>query len=155
LIQYEAMFLFDPTFGSAFENCEAEVRRLMERAQAEILFCRRWDERRLAYKVKGRKRGVYALVYFTAPPDKIAGLQRDAQIAENILRLLVTRADHMTPELMEKAAVSRGEDAAAAVAADSPPGRRGPMIDIGDIDLSFDEPKPRGRRAGAATRAKV
>ena len=26
--QYEAMFLFDPTFGSSFEDCEAEVRRL-------------------------------------------------------------------------------------------------------------------------------
>ena len=27
--QYEAMFLFDPTFGNTFENCEKEIRRLI------------------------------------------------------------------------------------------------------------------------------
>ena len=68
--QYEAMFLFDPTFGGSFENCETEIRRLMTRAEAEILLCRRWDERRLAYKIKGRKRGVYVLVFFKAPTDR-------------------------------------------------------------------------------------
>ncbi len=113
--QYEAMFLFDPTFGAAFEKCEAEVRRLMERAQAEILVCQRWDDRRLAYKIKGRKRGVYVLVYFKAPGDKIGPLERDARLSENILRLLVLRADELTLEQMEHALrrhqteLSRGE----------------------------------------------
>lgn len=102
--QYEAMFLFDPTFGASFENCEAEIRRLMTRAEAEILLCQRWDERRLAYKIKGRKRGVYVLVFFKAPTDKIAPLERDARLSENILRLLVLRADGMTLDMMQKAA---------------------------------------------------
>lgn len=101
--QYEAMFLFDPTFGATWENCDAEVRRLMERAHAEIIVCKQWDERRLAYKVKGRKRGVYVLVYFKAPADKIGPLVRDAELSENILRVLVLRADDLTPEAMERA----------------------------------------------------
>lgn len=108
--QYEAMFLFDPTFATAFENCEGEVRRLMERAGGEIVFCRKWDERRLAYKVKGRKRGVYVLVFFKAQPDKIKSLERDVHISENVLRVLVLRADHVTPEMMEAAAEARGMD---------------------------------------------
>ena len=108
--QYEAMFLFDPTFGASYEACEAEIRRLMERAHGEIVFCRKWDERRLAFRVRGRKRGVYVLVYFNADPGHIAGLERDATLSENILRLLVLRADGMTPDMMEKAAVNRGED---------------------------------------------
>jgi small subunit ribosomal protein S6 len=101
LNQYEAMFLFDPTFGAAFENCEAEVRRIMDRAQAEILFCKKWDERRLAYKIQGRKRGVYVLVYFKSAPEKVGGIERDARLSENILRVLVLRADGVTPEMME------------------------------------------------------
>jgi small subunit ribosomal protein S6 len=109
LNQYEAMFLFDPTFGASFENCEAEIRRLMARAEAEILLCQRWDERRLAYKIKGRKRGVYVLVFFKAPPDKITPLERDARLSEHILRLLVLRADGMTLEMMHKAAAARAE----------------------------------------------
>ncbi len=108
--QYEAMFLFDPTFGGSFENCEAEIRRLMERAEAEIVFCRLWDERRLAYKIKGRKRGVYVLVYFKSSPQKITPLERDARLSENILRMMVLRADDMTPEAMEKAVTDRPEE---------------------------------------------
>ena len=110
--QYEAMFLFDPTFGGSFENCESEIRRLMERADGEIVFCRKWDERRLAYRVSGRKRGVYVLVYFKAPADKIVGLERDVKLAENILRVLILRADEVTPEKMEQAVSGKsGADA--------------------------------------------
>jgi len=97
------MFLFDPTFGASFENCEAEVRRLMERAGAELLFCQKWDERRLAYRIQGRKRGVYVLTYFKAPSEKIASLERDVQLAENTLRVLVLRAEGVTTDAMEKA----------------------------------------------------
>ena len=101
--QYEAMFLFDPTFGSSYENCEKEIRRLMERAQAEIILCGKWDERRLAFKIAGRKRGVYVLVYFKAPPDKIVSLERDVQLSEDVLRILVVRAEGLTRDQMERA----------------------------------------------------
>ena len=112
--QYEGMFLFDPTFGSSLENCESEVHRLMERAEAELLFCRKWDERRLAYRIKGRKRGVYMLVYFRSLPDKITGLERDVKLNENILRLLVVRADGVSHEMMEEICAARGEERPAA-----------------------------------------
>ena len=111
--QYEAMFLFDPTFAGSFENCEAEIKRIVvDRAEGEIVFLRKWEERRLAYKLKGRKRGVYVLVYFKAPASKITGVERDALLSENILRVLVLRADGMTPELMEKAAAPRAAEPA-------------------------------------------
>ncbi|MEK7711232.1 MAG: 30S ribosomal protein S6 [Planctomycetota bacterium] len=107
LNQYEAMFLFDPTFAGSFENCEGEIRRIMTRAEAEIVFCRKWDERRLTYKIKGRKRGTYVLVYFNAPPGKITSLERDVLLSENVLRVLILRADGVTPDLMEKLAAPR------------------------------------------------
>ena len=116
--QYEGMFLFDPTFGNSFENCEAEVQRLLERAEAELVFCRKWDERRLAYRIKGRKRGVYALVYFKAEPDKIVGLERDVQLSENALRVLVLRADGVTTEMMERSVASPGAEATVGGGAD-------------------------------------
>jgi small subunit ribosomal protein S6 len=33
----------------------------------KILSSRRWDERRLAYPIKGQNRGTYLLVYFSRP----------------------------------------------------------------------------------------
>ncbi len=124
--QYEAMFLFDPTYGSTFENCEAEIGRLMERANGEILFCRKWDERRLAYRINGRKRGVYVLLFFKAPPDRITPMERDAKLSEHILRLMVLRADGYTVEHMERAAEARGEESSNASEADDKPSRAVP-----------------------------
>ena len=137
--QYEAMFVFDPTFGGSFENCEAEIRRFMERAGAEILFCNKWEERRLAYKIKGRKRGVYVLVYFRSQPDRIAGVQRDVQLSENALRVLVMRADGVTPEMMERQVAVGSRDAENGAAAeqrkDVPP-KPAPVEPPGKPDLA-------------------
>lgn len=113
--QYEAMYLFDPTFGGTHENCEAEIRRIMGRAEAELLFCKRWDERRLAFKLKGRKRGVYVLTFFKAHPSKITGIERDVALSENVLRVLVLRADGITPAMMETASIAKTEPAEGAM----------------------------------------
>ncbi len=106
--QYEAMFLFDPTYGATMETCESEINRLMGRIDAEVVFCKKWDERRLAYRVKGRKRGVYVLVYFKAAGNRIVELERDVKISENVLRILVVSAADVTSEMMEQAVTLRG-----------------------------------------------
>ena len=98
--QYEGMFVFDASFAADLSKPEAEIRRILERAQAELVFCRKWDERRLAYEIRGRKRGTYILTYFTCRPEAIVGIERDAQLSERVLRLLVLRADRVTAERM-------------------------------------------------------
>lgn len=103
---YEGMFLFDPAVAVEWSNVEAEVNRLISRAEGELIACKRWDERRLAYEIRGRKRACYVLTFFRAPGDRIAGIERDVQLSESVLRCLVLRADHMTDEEM-KAAVEK------------------------------------------------
>lgn len=122
--QYEAMFVFDPSVAGDFQKAEDEIRRLMERAEAEIVFCRKWDERKLAYEIRGRKRGLYVLVYFRAAPEMIAPLERDAQIRDPILRLLVLRADDVTPEAMNAFAPQK-EKARPEPEAEAPTGAKG------------------------------
>ena len=98
---YEAMFLFDTTFAADFSKVEQEIGRLMERADATIIKNRKWDERKLAYEIKGHKRGYYVLTFFKSLPEKIVGLERDAKLSEVVLRMMVMRADYMTDEDME------------------------------------------------------
>ena len=102
LNQYEAMFLFDPTFATDFAKAKEEVERVMQRAEAEIVFLEKWEERKLAYEIKGRKRGCYVLTYFKCDSDKIVGIERDAQLSEPILRILVKTAEGVTPEHIAK-----------------------------------------------------
>ncbi|MBX3462127.1 MAG: 30S ribosomal protein S6 [Planctomycetes bacterium] len=56
---------------------------------AKILSGKRWDERRLAYPIKGQHRGTYLLVYFGADTQALAGIRRDLQFSESLLRFLL------------------------------------------------------------------
>ena len=96
--RYEGMFLFDNTAVHEWSDMEAEVRRLFERIGAESLVCVKFDERKLAYDIKGRKRGTYVLTYFDVDPARIVDLERDAQLSELILRMMVLRADKLSEE---------------------------------------------------------
>ena len=99
---YEAMFLVDPTVASAdWDGLVDTVKTIFDRAGAEVVNLRKWDERRLTYPVAGRKRGIYILAYFHVDPDKITGLERDVKLNESILRALILRGDHVTAEQID------------------------------------------------------
>lgn len=100
---YEAMFLLDSTLSSDWASAEAEVKRILERAQAKVLGLKNWDERKLATPVRGHKRGLYALSFFEAPPEKIEGIERDVHLSEKAIRVLILRREKLTPESIEKA----------------------------------------------------
>jgi small subunit ribosomal protein S6 len=98
LKRYEGMFLFDSAVARDWQTVEHEVHRLCNRINAELLVCVKFDERKLAYEINRRKRGLYVLTYFEAAPERIVDLERDAQLSDSVLRLLVLRADEVTEE---------------------------------------------------------
>lgn len=100
---YEAMFLLDPALASNWSAAEAEVSRILQRAEAKVIGIKNWSERKLAYEIGQFKRGLYVLTFFEAEPDKIAGIERDVQLGELTIRVMVIRRDTMSPEAVEKA----------------------------------------------------
>ena len=99
---YEAMFLVDTNIASDPEATKSMIRTVMDRAHAELLVCRLWDERRLAYDIDKRTRAAYVLCYFRANGTAISSIERDVQLSEHLLRVLVLRADHVSPEELEQ-----------------------------------------------------
>ena len=94
--QYEGLFLINAAHaGGNWDAARQEVEHILGRASAEILHLRKWDERRLAYPIDGHKRGVYALAFFRCEGPKVAGIERDVQLSANIIRVLITKADHL------------------------------------------------------------
>ncbi|MBU1260900.1 MAG: 30S ribosomal protein S6 [Planctomycetes bacterium] len=132
---YEGLFLVDSGEAAAdWQGINDHVKKVLERNEVEIVKMCKWDERPLAYPILGRKRGTYILVYFNAPCGKLGAIERDAQLSERILRILILRGDHITPENMEKdtpativekkqvasaSAVKAAEEAKAAAAAEA------------------------------------
>jgi small subunit ribosomal protein S6 len=93
---YEALFLLSQQeVANDFAGCVQHVRDIFARAEAELLVLRKWDERRLAYEIKGQKRGTYLLAYFKIEGAKISSIERDCDLSEQILRVLIIKADHV------------------------------------------------------------
>ena len=93
---YEGLFLLEQqAAASDFAGCIDHVRQVLDRAETEVIVLRRWDERKLAYEIKGQKRGTYLLTYFNARGSQIANIERDCNLSEQILRVLIIRGDHI------------------------------------------------------------
>jgi small subunit ribosomal protein S6 len=160
LKRYEGMFLFDNTNVHQWSEMEAEVRRLCDRIGAELLVCVKFDERKLAYEIKGRKRGTYVLTYFDADPVRIADLERDASLSEVLLRTLVLRAEHVSPERLAELKALPPDQPLQPISGDGRRGEGSPFRDKREspteAKTTTDEPEAVGAdAAGATTPARV
>lgn len=100
---YEGLFLFPQAQSGDLQGALDHLKDILGRARAETISLCKWDERRLAYEIKGNKRGVYFLVYFRAPGAALAGIERACNLSELLLRSMIVRADHLTADQMEAA----------------------------------------------------
>jgi small subunit ribosomal protein S6 len=98
--QYEAMFLLGPVAGSA-DDVTVLPRQIVERHEGKIIVIKKWDERKLSYELGGQKRGTFVVVYFTAPGAAVTQIERDVNLSDEILRVIVLKADHLSKEEME------------------------------------------------------
>lgn len=119
---YEGLFLVNSAEAAAdWDATVAVIERVLERAGAEVLSLAKWDERKLAFELKGMSRGTFLLSYFKCDPLKIASIERDVQLSEQIVRVLVLTTDKMSEEDIAKAtpvAAAEQKVAAAAKAAE-------------------------------------
>ncbi len=96
---YEVMFVVYNKDGQKNHGyLEEHLRGLLARIDANVVRINRWDERQLAYEIKGQKEGIFYLAYFEADGEKIAQLRRDSGLSEYVLRLLVLRLDRIPTE---------------------------------------------------------
>lgn len=100
---YEAMFLIDSALAASdWDGVNKAVKTILEKVKAEVVSLRKWDERTLAYPVNKKVRGTFLLCYFRSDSDKIQTIEREVQLSDNIMRVLILKADHMTQEDLDK-----------------------------------------------------
>ncbi len=110
---YEAMFIVDSALAKDdYTKSEQACLECITRHGGEVVKAIKWDDRRLAYEINGVKRGTYILVHFNAEGDAIARIERQVQLSEVILRVLITRDE----DGIETATGSVREQAEAALA---------------------------------------
>jgi small subunit ribosomal protein S6 len=107
---YECMILISQSVAADLAGALEHINGILGRAKAEVLAMRKWDERRLAYEIDKQKRGVYILCYFRAPNHLMSHFERDCNLSEKIMRVMILRADHLSAE---EIAAKDGRDALA------------------------------------------
>ena len=91
---YEGMFILDPAKFARDPGAAAQqVADLVTSHGGTMLAARLWDERKLAYPIKGHKKGVYWLTYFKMPGGNLTALERQCEITDEIIRKLVLKVD--------------------------------------------------------------
>ncbi|HUT88514.1 MAG TPA: 30S ribosomal protein S6 [Thermoguttaceae bacterium] len=110
---YEGMFLLDSNrYGRDPEGVAGQVPGMIREAGGEVLVSRMWEERRLAFPVKGRRKGTYWLTYFRMDGGKLVDLKRKSQLNENVLRVLFIKIDpRIVDTLVEHAQTPEGKSA--------------------------------------------
>jgi small subunit ribosomal protein S6 len=97
------MFLVDVAKASSdWDGVISAITKILERSEAEILSMKKWDDRKLAYDIKGQSRGVYILCYFKVDGTRIQEIEKNMRLSEQVMRLLILNAELMTQEDIDK-----------------------------------------------------
>ena len=91
---YEGMFILDANrFGRDPGGMSSQIPAMIEDLGGEMLVSRLWEERRLAYPIKGQRKGAYWLTYFRIDGDRVTELKHKCRISDDILRSLFLKVD--------------------------------------------------------------
>lgn len=108
---YEGMFLLDnEVVRRSWAGAKSAVTDLIGKHGGSVHSARRWAERRLAYPVRGRRRGSYLLTYYEIPREGIPTLVRDLDLSETVLRYLLLGVEEIPAGERELAAAEMAPD---------------------------------------------
>jgi small subunit ribosomal protein S6 len=106
---YEGMFILDSNrYARDAAGTVAQIPVAVEQFGGKMLASRLWEERRLAYPIKGHRKGTYWLTYFRLDGDQITNLSRQFQLNEAIVRNLVLKIEPRIADAMVEHALTGG-----------------------------------------------
>lgn len=110
IVTYEGMFLLDSNkYAANPEAISGEVLAVLERVGAKVLATRPWQDGKLAYDVKGHRKGLHFLVYFSMDSRQLHEIDRLAKFHEAILRNMIIKLPVALIEPMLAMATGKGE----------------------------------------------
>ncbi len=136
---YEGMFILDSNrFAREADVLSRQIAEMVRATGGELLVSRLWEERRLAYPIKGHRKGAYWLTYFRLDPARLGEVHRACQLNEAILRFLFLKVD---PRIVDAlvAHAQAGPAAAQPPPSESAPRRPRPGAERDDAEVAEAE----------------
>lgn len=87
---YEAMWVVDANSGREdYNKCIAGIKEIVEKGGGSWINADKWEERKLAYPIKKKKRALYIINHFSAPTESILKIDRNARLSDIVLRHMI------------------------------------------------------------------
>jgi small subunit ribosomal protein S6 len=120
---YEGMFILDSNqYGRDPGGVSGQIPKMLEDAGGSVMVSRLWEERRLAFPIKGHRKGTYWLTYFRLDSSRLTGIQRQCELSDTILRNLFLKVDpRIVDALVEHALAARPQSSEADAKAEGKP----------------------------------
>ena len=110
IVTYEGMFLLESNkYAANPQGVSGEVLAILERVGAKVLATRPWQDGKLSYNIKGHRKGLHFLVYFSMDSRHLHDIDRLAKLNESILRVMVIKLPVALIEPMLAMATGKGE----------------------------------------------
>jgi small subunit ribosomal protein S6 len=91
---YEMTYILNPVLEEEqFSEMVGFVNKLLENNGGEIVEVDEWGVKKLAYDINGKGNGYYVNLYFNAPAEAIAVVERNLRIHDNVMRYLTLKYD--------------------------------------------------------------
>ena len=110
---YEVLLLLDPAeYTKSGDKILEFVKGLVEaRHGGLVLLHKVWaDSRKLAYEIKGLRRGTYLLVYFRAKPSIINTLDNELRLDEKVIRHMIVKHEKAPDDLTGRVRTKKVDD---------------------------------------------
>ena len=117
---YESMFIFNANaYARNPGGASTAIEEIVKSVGGELMASRMWNEQKLAYPIRGQRKGVYWLSYIKLDTQALPKLNRACQLNDMIIRHLVIGID---PRLVDTlvAAANETKPAASAPEAEKP-----------------------------------
>ena len=89
---YEGLFLLGSADFAANPDGTAQVvLDILEKAGASVCVNRPWQDGRLAYPIKGHRKGLHYLTYFRMPGSGVAQVTRACKLSDTVIRHMLIK----------------------------------------------------------------
>jgi small subunit ribosomal protein S6 len=107
---YECMFVLNSgKYASDPNGAEANLKELLDRVAAELVVQSPWQDGKLAYPIKGHRKGTHYLMYFRMDGSQMDEMTRLCKLNDLILRHMVIEHSDTLFDAMSQALIQHGK----------------------------------------------
>ena len=98
MTDYEGIFIVDTGTKDNPKDTIDWLTRSIQKQGGTVEKINEWGRRKLAYPIKKKRDGYYALFDFKLGPDKVALLQGQCRLNEQLLKYMIIRKEIFVPK---------------------------------------------------------